>query len=78
MNHKEFSIWLDGFLHNKETLNKMDILSVREKLSKINEEDNFFKDNLQRFNEGLKHRLPNIVNPPIPRAPNIICKKDDK
>lgn len=77
MNHKEFSIWLEGFLCNKTVLQTDEILIIREKLSKIKEEN--IPYNIENFRDNLfSHKFPNITVPPPPKAPKIICGNNDK
>ena len=59
MNHKEFSIWLEGFLCNKTVLQTDEILIIREKLSKIKEENipyniENFRDQLTKLAESVE------------------------
>ena len=62
MTHKEFYIWLDGFMANRDwtTIKQVDIESIKEKMSHVKEEKH----------ESIKitpfERMPIPVNP-IPK-----------
>lgn len=79
MNYKEFFIWLDGFMTNRDrtTIKESDIESIVETMKKVKEDDDEIATRiLKRRDEFHRTILPSIKVDPLPNAPKIICEND--
>ena len=74
MTHKEFCIWLDGFMNGRSGLNASDIHTLKEKLSSVeNESEDFVKKFVEK-NQNTYHYQYNIKkdNDNLGKPPKIV------
>ena len=67
MTHKEFYIWLEGYLYGKLENKNIDITPIVEKMSDVKDEDSFFP----------KTTLEPITIKPAKNPFDITCEKND-
>lgn len=69
MTHKEFYIWLDGFMTNREwtVIQEIDIETIQEKMKEVKEDD--------KIGIAEPYRIPIPVNP-FPVNPPFPVKDD--
>jgi hypothetical protein len=62
MTHKEFYIWLDGFMTNRDwtTIGQVDIEGIQEKMKKV--KDDFDFDKFINISKNRKFNEPIIVD----------------
>ena len=67
MTHKEFYIWLDGFLTNRDwtVIQESDIESIKEKMSKVKDENEFDLDKFRHLGTKRNSVLQPVVIPSI-------------
>ena len=67
MTHKEFYIWLDGFLTNRDwtVIQESDIESIKEKMSKVKDENEFDLDKFRHLGNKRNSVLQPVVIPSI-------------
>jgi len=67
INHKEFYIWLDGFLTNRDwtVIQESDIESIKEKMSKVKDENEFDIDKFRHLGNKRNSGLQPVVGPSI-------------
>ena len=65
MTHKEFYIWLDGFLTNRDwtVIQESDIESIKEKMSKVKDENEFDLDKFRHLGNKRNSVLQPVVIP---------------
>ena len=64
MTHKEFYIWLDGFLTNRswEVIQQTDIESIKEKMKDVKDDNEFDFDKFKHLgNKKISHLQPIVV-----------------
>ena len=67
MTHKEFYIWLDGFLTNRSwtVIQQMDIESIKEKMLQVKDDNEIDLDKFRHLGKNRKSVLQPIVVPSI-------------
>lgn len=77
MTHKEFCIWLEGYLSAKGELSSDDVNRILDKLKTVKDINSIPLEMLARRSEFNQKEFPKINVPPIPNAPRIICEEND-
>ena len=67
INHKEFYIWLDGFLTNRSwtTIKETDIDAIKEKMLQVKDENEFDLDKFRHLGTKRNSVLQPVVVPSI-------------
>ena len=67
MTHKEFYIWLDGFLTNRSwtTIKETDIDAIKEKMLQVKDENEFDLDKFRHLGTKRNSVLQPVVVPSI-------------
>ena len=67
INHKEFYIWLDGFLTNRSwtTIKETDIDVIKEKMLQVKDENEFDLDKFRHLGNKRNSGLQPVVVPSI-------------
>ena len=67
ISHKEFYIWLDGFLTNRSwtVVQESDIDAIKEKMSQVKDENEFDLDKFRHLGNKRNNGLQPIVVPSI-------------
>ena len=80
MTHKEFYLWLEGFMTNREWVVEKDLETIKEKMKEVSETSNI--DKLNSYNlSGLKRELLGEnwnTHPYKPEGPKIIFHNEDQ
>jgi hypothetical protein len=80
MTHKEFYVWLDGFMTNREWVVEKDLETIKEKMKEVSETTNITKRDRDNFSSIKRELLigENWNSQPFkPVAPKIIFHNED-
>ena len=82
MTHKEFYLWLEGFMTNREwtEIREIDIESIKEKMKEVSETSNITKRDRDNFLDNKRELLGENWNthPYKPAGPKIIFHNEDQ
>ena len=82
MTHKEFYLWLEGFMTNREwtEIREIDIESIKEKMKEVSETSNIIKRDRDNFLDNKRELLGENCNthPYKPAGPKIIFHNEDQ
>ena len=82
MTHKEFYVWLEGFMTNREwtEIREIDIESIKEKMKEVSETTNIIKRDRDNFLDNKRELLGENWNsqPFKPTGPKIIFHNEDQ
>ena len=82
MTHKEFYVWLEGFMTNREwtEIREIDIESIKEKMKEVSETPNITKRDRDNFLNNKRELLGENWNsqPFKPTGPKIIFHNEDQ
>ena len=82
MTHKEFYLWLEGFMTNREwtEIREIDIESIKEKMKEVSETPNITKRDRDNFLNNKRELLGENWNsqPFKPTGPKIIFHNQDQ
>ena len=82
MTHKEFYVWLEGFMTNREwtEIREIDIESIKEKMKEVSETSNITKRDRDNFLDNKRELLGENWNthPYKPAGPKIIFHNEDQ
>ena len=82
MTHKEFYVWLEGFMTNREwtEIREIDIESIKEKMKEVSETPNITKRDRDNFLNNKRELLGENWNsqPFKPTGPKIIFHNQDQ
>ena len=82
MTHKEFYVWLEGFMTNREwtEIREIDIESIKEKMKEVSETSNITKRDRDNFLDNKRELLGENWNthPYKPTGPKIIFHNQDQ
>jgi hypothetical protein len=79
MTHKEFYVWLDGFMTNREWVVEKDLETIKEKMKEVSETSNIIKRDRDNFLDNKRELLGENWNshPYKPEGPKIIFHNED-
>ena len=81
MTHKEFYVWLEGFMTNREwtEIREIDIEAIKEKMKEVSETSNITKRDRDNFLDNKRELLVGNWNthPYKPAGPKIIFHNED-
>ena len=81
MTYKEFYLWLEGFMTNREwtVIREIDIESIKEKMKEVSETPNITKRDRDNFLNNKRELLGENWNthPYTPTGPKIIFNNED-
>lgn len=82
MTHKEFYVWLEGFMTNREwtEIREIDVESIKEKMKEVSETTNITKRDRDNFLDNKRELLGENWNthPYKPTGPKIIFHNGDQ
>ena len=82
MTYKEFYLWLEGFMTNREwtVIREIDIESIKEKMKEVSETSNITKRDRDNFLDNKRELLGENWNthPYKPAGPKIIFHNEDQ
>ena len=82
MTYKEFYLWLEGFMTNREwtEIREIDIESIKEKMKEVSETSNITKRDRDNFLNNKRELLGENWNsqPFKPTGPKIIFHNEDQ
>ncbi len=80
MNYKEFYLWLDGFMTNREWVVEKDLETIKEKMKEVSETSNITKRDRDNFLGNKREILGENWNsqPFKPVGPKIISHNGDQ
>ena len=82
MTYKEFYVWLEGFMTNREwtEIREIDIESIKEKMKEVSETTNIIKRDRDNFLDNKRELLGENWNsqPFKPTGPKIIFHNQDQ
>ena len=82
MTHKEFYVWLEGFMTNREwtEIREIDIESIKEKMKEVSETSNITKRDRDNFLNNKRELIGENWNsqPFKPTGPKIIFHNEDQ
>ena len=82
MTHKEFYVWLEGFMTNREwtEIREIDVESIKEKMKEVSETPNITKRDRDNFLNNKRELLGENWNsqPFKPTGPKIIFHNEDQ
>ena len=82
MTYKEFYVWLEGFMTNREwtEIREIDIESIKEKMKEVSETSNITKRDRDNFLDNKRELLGENWNthPYKPAGPKIIFHNEDQ
>jgi hypothetical protein len=80
MTHKEFYVWLDGFMTNREWVVEKDLETIKEKMKEVSETSNIIKRDRDNFLDNKRELLGENWNthPYKPEGPKIIFHNGDQ
>ena len=82
MTHKEFYVWLEGFMTNREwtEIREIDVESIKEKMKEVSETTNITKRDRDNFLDNKRELLGENWNthPYKPAGPKIIFHNEDQ
>ena len=79
MTHKEFYLWLEGFMTNREWVVEKDLETIKEKMKEVSETSNIIKRDRDNFLDNKRELLGENWNthPYKPEGPKIIFHNED-
>ena len=79
MTHKEFYLWLEGFMTNREWVVEKDLETIKEKMKEVSETPNITKRDRDNFLDNKRELLGENWNthPYKPEGPKIIFHNED-
>lgn len=79
MTHKEFYVWLEGFMTNREWVVEKDLETIKEKMKEVSETSNIIKRDRDNFLDNKRELLGENWNthPYKPEGPKIIFHNED-
>ena len=80
MTHKEFYLWLEGFMTNREWVVEKDLETIKEKMKEVSETSNIIKRDRDNFLNNKRELLGENWNsqPFKPTGPKIIFHNEDQ
>jgi hypothetical protein len=80
MTHKEFYLWLEGFMTNREWVVEKDLETIKEKMKEVSETPNITKRHWDNFLDNKRELLGENWNthPYKPAGPKIIFHNEDQ
>jgi hypothetical protein len=80
MNYKEFYVWLEGFMTNREWVVEKDLETIKEKMKEVSETTNITKRDRDNFLNNKRELLGENWNthPYKPTGPKIIFHNEDQ
>ena len=80
MTHKDFYLWLEGFMTNREWVVEKDLETIKEKMKEVSETSNITKRDRDNFLNNKRELLGENWNsqPFKPVGPKIIFHNQDQ
>jgi hypothetical protein len=80
INYKEFYVWLEGFMTNREWVVEKDLETIKEKMKEVSETPNINKVNRDNYSSITRELLGENWNthPYKPAGPKIIFHNQDQ